>query len=761
MARGTLQGILHGEEPLGELLDAAVLVEPIVQRLQRLDAGETGGAVGEPHRRVHGARRRGHREHVAAARHALLVARAGLGDELAEPRQLVEARRRQRLLEELGEGAGVAQQRLAAQHEVTVDVLLVVDLAALHRVGGDAARDRRLTRLGLEVVAPARAELGEEPRVGGEHRLELVVERGQLQRDVLVDDAVGALRVERDRGTVERRLASLGDVHRLGNVGEGDLRQDLRVVLLRLTLGEGRGTLDDATLLVAVERGLHQRQARRLGRGASLADVPIRAERERHAVRVVEQELAHQVLDEPRTGRVLAQTLERGIGVDRGESVAALHGGRQPAQHELQAERHAVAADLPLAELELVEHRLDVALGHAVRGDPLERLDDQFLDRLAVLETCPLETADEHHLAVAVVHAAEGGGAAGEVGALERVHQRRGAVVEQDAREEMGAQARVEIDALPEQPADDDVAALVEVLLARRVGLLDADRRVVAERGLDRDRAPERLEAGEHALVEAGLQLGGIDVAVGHEHRVRGVVVSAVELDQLLVGQVGDDLGIAAAVVVVGVVREEVLAERLPERAGRRAHRPLHLVEDDALEDEVGRRIVGLLELHAVAFLGEVELVQVREEHRVEVDVEEVEVILPVLARERVGGPVARGERVHERVQRAADHHEEGVAHRVALAAAEDGVLEDVGHAGRVLRHGAQPDEEDVLGVVGADVHVGGAGAGVPELVHVDVERGDVLAADVLEGFVGDRLVHRRVGLLGSGGGRRTRPRAV
>ena len=40
------------------------------------------------------------------------------------------------------------------------------------------------------------------------------------------------------------------------------------------------------------------------------------------------------------------------------------------------------------------------------------------------------------------------------------------------------------------------------------------------------------------------------------------------------------------------------------------------------------------------------------------------------------------------------------------LSDAERGVLEDVCHARGILRHGAQRDEEDVLGVVRGDVQV-------------------------------------------------------
>jgi hypothetical protein len=49
-------------------------------------------------------------------------------------------------------------------------------------------------------------------------------------------------------------------------------------------------------------------------------------------------------------------------------------------------------------------------------------------------------------------------------------------------------------------------------------------------------------------------------------------------------------------------------------------------------------------------------------------------------------------------------------------------VLEDVGHAGRVLRDGPETDQEDVVRVVGSDVEVLRAGLAMAVLVDGDVE---------------------------------------
>jgi hypothetical protein len=66
----------------------------------------------------------------------------------------------------------------------------------------------------------------------------------------------------------------------------------------------------------------------------------------------------------------------------------------------------------------------------------------------------------------------------------------------------------------------------------------------------------------ERPGLETLLMLGGGNIAVGQEDGVRGVVVAGVEGFELLVGQIGNRLGIAAAVVVIGGGREQPALQR-------------------------------------------------------------------------------------------------------------------------------------------------------------------------------------------------------
>jgi hypothetical protein len=156
-------------------------------------------------------------------------------------------------------------------------------------------------------------------------------------------------------------------------------------------------------------------------------------------------------------------------------------------------------------------------------------------------------------------------------------------------------------------------AVALRLLCGQRVGGLIGERRLQALLVAHLETLVRATEAAERLRLEVGLQLLRRDVAVGHEDGVRRMVVVAVEGDQLRVGQVGDRLGVAAAVPVVGGGREQPLAQRVPERPHRGAHRPLHLVEHHPLVDQWAVRRRGVVELDTMPLLGKIELIKLRE----------------------------------------------------------------------------------------------------------------------------------------------------
>ena len=94
-----------------------------------------------------------------------------------------------------------------------------------------------------------------------------------------------------------------------------------------------------------------------------------------------------------------------------------------------------------------------------------------------------------------------------------------------------------------------------------------------------------------------------------------------VERLELFVRQVGNVDRISTAVPMVRGRREQVLAERSAVSRALRPHRALHLVEHDALVNQIARRVVHLRELEAVTFLREILRGDLGEKRGVQVDV--------------------------------------------------------------------------------------------------------------------------------------------
>ena len=142
------------------------------------------------------------------------------------------------------------------------------------------------------------------------------------------------------------------------------------------------------------------------------------------------------------------------------------------------------------------------------------------------------------------------------------------------------------------------------------VGLLHPDRGVITFRGLDLNGPVQFFEAVQNLFLEAALQLLGRQIAIGHEHRIGWMIVSIVKRFEFCVAQVRYMFRITAAVKVIGTVGKQVLAQCLPQHAGRCAHRPFHFVEYNTLEYQVSVWIFSRFELHPMPFLSEIEFMQ-------------------------------------------------------------------------------------------------------------------------------------------------------
>ena len=103
----------------------------------------------------------------------------------------------------------------------------------------------------------------------------------------------------------------------------------------------------------------------------ALAEVLIRAQGQTYPVLVIEQQLACQILDESRILDRFTQRVDDRIEVEQRYRVTAVDGSSQAVEDQLQAERVMIAANLTLAEFELVQYRFEFLVRYAIHGDIL------------------------------------------------------------------------------------------------------------------------------------------------------------------------------------------------------------------------------------------------------------------------------------------------------------------------------------------------------------------------------------------------------
>ena len=76
-------------------------------------------------------------------------------------------------------------------------------------------------------------------------------------------------------------------------------------------------------------------------------------------------------------------------------------------------------------------------------------------------------------------------------------------------------------------------------------------------------------------------------------------------------------------------------------------------------------------------------------------------------------------------------------------------MLKDMRHTCGVGGDGAKSNQKHIFWIVGRQMDMWGAGVNMTKFVQIDVQRADVLAADMLESRMADRHVHGCVALLG------------
>ena len=168
------------------------------------------------------------------------------------------------------------------------------------------------------------------------------------------------------------------------------------------------------------------------------------------------------------------------------------------------------------------------------------------------------------------------------------------------------------------------------------------------------------------------------------------------EVEEHLLGEIGDRLRIAARLISISCVRIERRHDAAAEEIVGRGECPLHLVIDDAAVPE--RRIC-IVQLVVPALLHEHLRIRAHRgiEYGVEIDIHEVLKIARIAACNRIHRLVRKCHRVEERVERSLHEFNERLLQRVLARAAEHGMLHDMRHPRIIHGRRAEADRKDLV----------------------------------------------------------------
>ena len=584
-------------------------------------------------------------------------------------------------------------------------------------------------RLGeLHVVEPPGADLGEDRAEQVQVGQQLRGQARAVETEVEVADAVGRQIADQQRRT--------GQLYRLDRV-QGRIRVQVTTrQAWQAAQVFGRG----ARLLKGQERPgvVHQVAPAGIVEGAGDGVEPflllalalfhlrrVRHQGDRGRGRVVEQVGADQPFEITARQRLLPDLGEQFVGAQGIEGRHPVAQGRQGLADQVQAALGLVhlLAHGKLVLVQFGEHQVPVqaGVGHAGEGRP-----EQGLEVLAFLRVRADQIGDEQRAVAGVVqeHAAE---ILAQVGVDDGLLERRAVGVEEDVGDDLEGGVQLAVPDRADQRTEGDEGPLRGgAARLDRVALLDehrpGDRLALLDAGpLDRRRA-----GGQVAVLDEGQFAVERRVPVEEKGGVGRVVVRAVEGHELLVAEVRDARRVAARLVRIGRPGQQAAVGVMEQGADRVGEGALHLVEHHARELD---RVVGVLQMVVPALLLEGRLEQQRVEHDVAVDVHDVEVFRQVAGGEGVPGGIRAGHGVEEGHEPALVDLAEHVLHRVFLRAHEHRVLENVGHAGGVLRHGHEGDAEGLVGVVVLDRQGLAAEHRVGEQVNGGVDFRDLFPA--------------------------------
>ena len=271
--------------------------------------------------------------------------------------------------------------------------------------------------------------------------------------------------------------------------------------------------------------------------------------------------------------------------------------------------------------------------------------------------------------------------------------------VQKDLVQDVEGIIKLRIFRVPDHLGQGDVGLLLRVLVGSdRVLLFDPDR--LFERLLGRNR---RVEVDFFILrqvlaVQIFQPLRHVAVPVEVDIGIARMIVMSVEIQELLVCKCRDYIRIAAGIVVVGCVRIERPHDGVFQHVVRRGIGPFHFIIDDTVDSKA---VGSVLHLIVPALLAEelLMVIDIGMQYRIHIDVHEVFEILLIRGRHGKDRLVEIGHGVQESIDGTLHQLHEGVPDRILVRAAEDSVLDDMGHPGRVGNRCPEADIKDLVGV--------------------------------------------------------------
>ena len=189
-----------------------------------------------------------------------------------------------------------------------------------------------------------------------------------------------------------------------------------------------------------------------------------------------------------------------------------------------------------------------------------------------------------------------------------------------------------------------------------------------------------------------------VNIAVGR------MIIFRMKIKILLVGEIRYIPRVSSRLDAVLRVREKGIEGHALEIIICRAERALHFIVNDTV---IVKRLILPLKLIVPALLTEDLLlpIDVRIEHRIQIDMHEISEIRIVRARYRVHCLVRIGHRVQECVEGTLDELNEGILHGELTGSAQDRVLHDVGDARRIIGRCPECNVEHFVVVFCRDQH--------------------------------------------------------